>query len=339
MDGNTQALTKSGWKGHSEVQVGDRVLSLDPITKTINWQRVLSVVRMEFDGHLIHWQNSHGISVLAAPNQQWVVAHRDRNGYTHLDAPARLRSTSDLTASNKQLITGGGIPMAFSTAPCYEDALIELVAWVVTEGTFQKPPALTGVLVAQSPQANPEKAARIRRLMTHFAAKGATATEHRNSHNGMSNFYFGAGIGDVIREVAPDRQLTPAFVTSLLRHQAELVYETLLDADGYRTVPRSSDGYQRTASTENFIQKDLGRVDGYQMLAAMLGRRTCMKEHPIHTGIYNTVTYSRPVTTARHLKDTRVSYKGILWHPRTSTGTWLARRAGGTFWTGELISG
>ncbi|MGC4966299.1 hypothetical protein ACLQ2H_09800 [Streptomyces globisporus] len=206
-----------------------------------------------------------------------MVAHRDRNGYTHLDAPARVRYTEELSGSNKQLITGGGFPGAFAAVPRYEDALVELVAWVVTEGSFQKQRARTGVMVAQSPLANPAKTARIRRLATHFAARGATATEHRHSGNGMSNFYFGAGIGDVIREIAPDKQITPAFLTSLMPQQAELFYQTLLDGDGHRAVTRSDDGYRRTVSTENFIQKDLGRIDGYQVLTSMLGRRTCAK--------------------------------------------------------------
>ncbi|MFH8553985.1 hypothetical protein [Streptomyces celluloflavus] len=336
MDGNTEALTGDGWKRHYELKAGDRILVICPDSKDITWQSVRKVYRDQGVTEVVHWKNSHGFNVVSSPRQQWLAAHRDRNGYTHFEAAARLRTTADLSSSNRQLITGGGFSQAFAMKPSHEDPLVELVGWVITEGHYQKQRAQTGVLVAQSPKANPEKTKQIRKIKIHFARQGATATENPNSANGMINFYFGAGIGNVIREVAPDKQITPAFLRALTLQQAERLYQTILDGDGHRTKLRSHDGYNRTVSTENFIQKDPGRIDSYQMLAAMLGKRTCAKPHKAKQGIFNTVTYHRPLTTARHLKDDRISHSGVLWSPHTEMGTWLARREGGTFWIGEL---
>ena len=337
MDMKTQALTKDGWRFAHELACGTEVLGLDPDTREAAWHKVDSVCQFDYkEGDLVHWKNSHGFDVISLPEQEWVVAHRDRDGYVQIDAPVRLRTTQMLCGSNRQLVTGGGISKAFLTAPIYENFFVELIGWVVTEGSYQKQRALTGVFVAQSPIANPEKTARIRRVAAYFASQGATAREHVNSANGMSNFYFGVGIGDAIRRAAPDKQLTPKFISSLTLAQAELLYRTLIDADGHRSKLRSHDGYNRTVSTENFIQKDQGRIDSYQMLAAMLAKRTCAKEHSAHPGVYNVVTYARPLTTARHLKDIRIPYAGALWSPRIETQTWLARRNGGTFWAREL---
>ncbi|MCP3754385.1 hypothetical protein [Streptomyces sp. TBY4] len=336
MDDKTEALTRDGWKAHHEMRVGDEVLTLDPCTKDISWQPTLSVYTVQVATEVVQWSNTHGFNVLTAPEHEWVAAHRDRDGNSGLAAPAHFRPTGELSASNKQLITGGGIPRAFAARSRFDDALVELVGWVITEGHYQKQSAKTGVLVAQSSTANPAKVERIRRIKKHFADRGATATENPNAGNGMINFYFGAGIGNVIREIAPDKQMPPSFLTALTHSQAELLYQTILDGDGHRTTPRSHDGFNRTVRTENFIQKDQGRIDGYQMLAAMLGKRTCAKPHSVHSGIFNTVTYVSALTTARHLKDDRVPYRGLLWCPRTETRTWLARRSGGTFWTGEL---
>ncbi|GGT54550.1 hypothetical protein GCM10010271_68030 [Streptomyces kurssanovii] len=336
MDGSTEALTDDGWKRHDELRSGDRILAICPDSKNITWESIREIYGHYGVTEVVHWKNSHGFNVVSSPGQHWLAAHRDRNGYTQFEAAARLRTTTSLSSSNKQLITGGGFSQAFAPKPSYEDALVELVGWVITEGHYQKQRALTGVLVAQSSKANPQKTERIRQLKVHFARQGATATENPNATNGMINFYFGAGIGNVIREVAPDKQITPRFIRALTLQQAESLYQTILDGDGHRTKPRSHDGYNRTVSTENFIQKDPGRIDGYQMLAAMLGKRTCAKPHTVNPGIFNTVTYHRPMTTARHLKDARIPHSGVLWSPRTEMGTWLARRDGGTFWTGEL---
>lgn len=340
VDDQTEALTRRGWKKHSEITTDDEVLGIDSTTKVVEWQPVLSMHRFDYEGDLVHWTNSHGFDALTTPNHRWLTAHRDSDGYSHFDAPGRFMTTEELSGSNKQIITGGGIPQCFASTPVYSDEFVELIGWAVTEGHYQKPPARTGVLIGQSETANPEGVQRLRRLVKHFADQGASASEQNSNrsgvHAGSRDFYFGKGIGNLIRLAAPDKTLPAEFLGSLTQAQAVLLYETMLDGDGHRAVLRDHDGYNRTVSTETFIQNQGELVDGFQMLAAMLGRRTKTRAH--HDPCTQTTAYARPLTTARHLADERVPYQGIVWCPRTPTQTWLARRNGGTFWTGNTYT-
>jgi hypothetical protein len=336
---DTQALTKEGWKYQQDITTDDFVLGIDPDTKEVSWQPVLSMHRFDYNGELIHWKNSYGFDALTTPNHRWLTAHRDRNGNSHFDAPGRFMLTEELSGSNKQIITGGGnVENNFPSIATHTNEFVELIGWVVTEGHYQYVTGknVNGVLIAQSESTNPEKTARIRKLVDYFASQGFTATEQNSNRKAdplSRDFYFGKGIASQIRAAAPDKQLTSEFLCSLTYNQAELLYKTLIDADGTRTVPK----HGRTVSTEMFIQKDQGRIDGFQMLCAMLGKRTNTTEMT-QTDIYNTSVQQFKTTTARHLKDDREHYEGIVWCPKTPTGTWLARRNGGTYWTGNTYT-
>ena len=342
VDDETEILTRRGWLRHDQIQDDDETLGIDPVTKVSTWQPILSIHRFDYNGDLVHWQNSHGFDALTTPNHRWLTAHRDRNGNSDWYAPARFMETHVLSGGNKQIITGGSFPQCFASEKTFSDELVELIGWAVTEGHYQKPPARTAVIIAQSETANPEKVENIRRLVKHFAGQGASARE-MNTHRqgiyvGSRDFYFGAGIGNVIRQLAPGKRLLPEFLTLLTLDQADLLLATLIAGDGHLASTARADRYARTVETKTFVQNRGPLVADVQMLASMMGIRTAVHDHSINPKQVRVTFYARTMTTARHLKDERVAYKGIVWCPRTKTGTWLARRNGGTYWTGNTYT-
>jgi len=325
---------------YNQLVDGDETLGIDPVTKVVTWQPILEVNLFDYDGEMVHWKNPHGFDALTTPNHRWLTAHRDRDGSTHWDAPGRFMETQELSGVNSQIITGGGVPQCFPTEKTFSDELVELIGWAVTEGHYAPPPVHTAVTIAQSETANPENTWRIRRLVKLFAAQGATATEFDFHHSderykGMKVWHFGAGIGNVIRQLAPDKRLLPEFLTLLTEPQAVMLLDTLIAGDGHLANQRCADGCHQTVQTKMLTQNRGPLVDDVQMLAALLGIRTAVHDHSINPKQVRITFYALNITTARHLKDDRVPYKGIVWCPRTPTGTWLARRNGGVYWTGN----
>ena len=170
----------------------------------------------------------------------------------------------------------------------------------------------------------------IRGLQSLYKRSGATASEYAprdNGHGPIVTFYFGRGIGDVVRDVCPNKQLTPRFLMALTTRQKKRLLKTLVDADGHR-----KDG------TEIFSQKDTGRCRSFQMLAAMLGIRSNMREtgngcHAIT--LYRTDLIYTDNFAKKPEQVTKVKHDGMIWCPTTPTGTWMARRNGTTYWTGN----
>src|SRR5262249_20937778 len=137
---------------------------------------------------------------------------------------------------------------------------------------------------------------------------------------------------------APDKQLTPEFLCALTESQAWLLYQTLIDGDGNRRAPRNSQGIRRGggAHAEVWAQKDRGRIDGFQMLAAMLGKRTWA--HQRGDGCYTVAVHQDNHSVGKTMPATEEAYLGVVWCPRTWTQTWLARRNGCTYWTGTTMA-
>jgi hypothetical protein len=203
--------------------------------------------------------------------------------------------------------------------------LVELIGWVITEGHFQTHDrfGVNGVIVTQSRKVNPDYCDRIARLVKYFCDQGATAREFRYG-DAASSFYFGKGVAEIIRALAPEKQITPAFLTLLTLSQAQLLYDTVMAADGH---VQTRGGY-----SERWAQKDSGRVDGFQMLTAMLGRRT-----RVATGsrCSTVAVYKNALAQSKQFRTEMVRHDGLVWCPTTSTGTWMARRNGTTYWTGN----
>lgn len=269
-----------------------------------------------------HLGTAHGIK--AHP------AHRA----TEFRGQPAFRVTEELASLWDSIIVGGGTPACFASAPVYADEFVELVGWVVTEGYYQSgKDAGQGVIVAQSETVNPAYVTRIRRIAEHFRADGATVSEYEGAN--ATHWYFGKGIGKAVREAAPMRQLTPEFLCALTRDQAQVLYDTLIDGDGHRRAPRNSRGIRRDGGSdaETWAQKDQGRVDGFQMLAAMLGKRTWAHAHS--SGTSTVAVHQDEHVVGRTMPAEPEDYLGTVWCPQTSTGTWFARRNGCTYWTGN----
>ena len=325
VDTDTEALTRDGWKRHDEITASDEVLALDPDTDEMTWQPVDSVEVYDYDGHMVQWDNH--LDAVTTPNHRWVAERQRGRGDTTryereivrtefpIDDDAALK---DLRKGSR-LILGGGTPLAFRDAPKFSDELVEAVGWYVTEGwdhTNQ-----TGYQSIYLSQKRPEGVARIRRIQK-AAGEGATFNEYAPKSDGVITWSLGNGVGTAIREVAPNKSLTPEFITSLTFSQAQLLFDTLMLADG--NVRRGS---------ERWTQLDEGRVSGFQMLCAMLGKRTRYADEKVQ--IYKSRHVDSRSTTSRarrvHTKD------GKIWSPviNGGEGVWFARRNGSTYWTGN----
>jgi hypothetical protein len=85
-----------------------------------------------------------------------------------------------------------------------------------------------------------------------------------------------------------------------------------------------------------WAQKDRGRIDGFQMLAAMLGKRTWV--HLRGDGGYGVSVHQDNHCVGKTMPATEEGYLNVVWCPRIWTQTWLARRNGCTYRTGSTTS-
>ncbi|QUX28596.1 N-acetylmuramoyl-L-alanine amidase [Nocardiopsis akebiae] len=370
VDEATEILTENGWRTVRQVSPGDVVLTLNHATGMSEWQPLQDVlvfpamrrelVRMEGREH----------SSLTTPGHRWPVeryyrrtgTERGKNaGGTWARTGRSARGVSGrerLWATTDTLTYWDRIPL---TAPCahlpaepkWSDHIVELVAWFWTEGHIKRQgrdraPG-TSVVIYQSAMRDPDRVARIRDALhgvfgpscERFPRTGRSTDgvprwrEARNRQ--LSEFHLSSDAGGALLEHAPGRVPTHAFLRSLTREQLALFIEASLSGDGHGN---------RTNNSQSLSQKNRAAAEAFQFAAILAGYATSLRRRPPTSSTpypmwkveLRRKTYVSPRTAAaRQAKFTitREPHEGRIWCVRTPNSTWLARREGTVYFTGN----
>lgn len=154
------------------------------------------------------------------------------------------------------------------------------------------------------------------------------------TNGNMTVFKLNTVAGKPFTEIAPGRVVPANFVQDLTRGQLELFIDTCIRGDGHY------------GTTTTFAQKDPAMVEAFELASILSGRsvrsftRSTMgfTEHVQNGVSVKSQTVWRPnrPSPSRPFDPTsRVSYTGVIWCPTTPNQTWLARRKGTVYYTGN----
>jgi hypothetical protein len=139
-----------------------------------------------------------------------------------------------------------------------------------------------------------------------------------------------AEAGDILQDLAPGRVPSYEFLNSLTKEQLDLFIETSLLADGHTRLA----SYER-----NLGQKNPQSADAFQYACILAGHATSVRTGNRLAGYDYGMTLVRirqqrkfKLAKGRHAQ---VTYEGTVWCPTTASGTWLARRRGKVYFTGN----
>lgn len=352
VDESTEILTASGWKPHSELSVGEEVLTLNHETGASEWQPCLEVKRFEAAPRRVLKMEGKEFSSLTTMNHRWpVVRPRKRGGKTELD---RIWTTSEELGFRDRIFRSA-VPSDTPRHEVHSDALVELVAWFYTEGCDVYRNGKTAY-ITQSPK-NAGNCDRIRSALTalfgpavdSFPRQGRkydgvplwreVLREDRGEYWGKAVvFVLSVAAGKIVQEHAPDKVPTFDFIRSLTKSQLELFIEVSLLAD--------NNGERR------FAQKDLRMAEAYAFACVLSGRSVSLRPHnptsscpSVMWNVYSSKkTFHAPVIAAAYtryksqengMKIAEETYDGMVWCPRVENGSWFARRNGSCYFTGN----
>jgi hypothetical protein len=346
VDEETMILTSTGWRDYHTLQVGDLALTLNHETGMSEWQPVQAVnVFPAQDGEMLSMESKNHSS-LTTLNHRWPVVRRPnyRPGidkgipYSRRD----WKTSGTLTSEDKIQIAAECADLPIE--PKYSDAMVETVAWFWTEGSITRGGLGRSVSLAQSLRVNSSNCVRIRAALTKLfgnpvaafvrggRAQGSHAPQWREhmypSQPGLLHFYLNAEAGDLLQSLAPGRVPANAFLLSLTRAQLGLFIEVSMLAD--RDSPYC------------LSQKNPAAAEAFQFACILAGHATSIRiranssQDPKRDYQMTGVTIRKSHQLGPH-KGTHkmVPYSGEVWCPTTANGTWLARRHGTTWFTGN----
>lgn len=343
VDTETEALTKRGWLRYDEITEDDTILSMDPADKHLKWSSVKSIFRDRYHGKMFHLTGS-AMDALVSP------------GHKFLRTDGSLVPIEQLQA--RDVIHTMGVPLRndgrsqFSLddeSDAYEDSFVELVGWAVTEGNYWTSTAQGSTACTVTITQNPgKKADSIERALI---ASGAEWTETKSGSSSRA-FRVRGRVARDIQQVAPDRVLSYQFINELTTDHRLLLIDTMVAGDG---CVRDRDA---ELPERSYTQKDKAHTDAFGALCALAGVATTTTYREFRTKTPNGDEYDckvfevqlkkRTVAHVRNLdwhggrghlskrdRHPTVDYDDIIWCPSTEYGTFVCRRNGKVFVTGN----
>lgn len=276
-------------------------------------------------------------------------------------APLRTVGFERTWATSETLNSWDSIPVAafandLPAYPKFDDALVELVAWFWTEGHIRKRAdgSPQGIAIYQGGrnEKNADKVERIRACLQRLFGSALPSLPHTGKATpddvprwrerlwgSKYEFRLNITAANSLLEWAPARLVRMEFLRQLTQAQLELFIQTSLDADG--------DGKRQ------LVQKDKIQADRFAIACVMAGKAVSIRPRngiirlPGGREVYAelwTVWVQRKRQFGPHFARRQkgsqfrmetVDHTGIVWCPEIPNHTWMARRNGTVFFTGN----
>lgn len=328
IDEKTEALTKRGWLNIDDINENDIVLSYD--NNDLKWSKINSIYRDEYNG-LMHQLTNSGIDALVTPNHKLITGR----GLIKIEL---LKETD--------IVMLLGQPEKNSNQ-IYQNELVELLGWILTEGCFERNERMEikRITIYQN---NGLKADRIRNCLINLQIKFS-------ENNSKKNICFAVSRHNSreIEKIIPTKNLTMNLITSLTTEQRELLIDTMIDGDGWKT-----NNHRR------YCQKNKEHIDLFRILCVLSGIRTSVnyREHISYgkqTYSYGINLFSKKAYNTKvecidfhggkrngrdkilgkgkenHPNEPTLQYNGKIWCLETEFGSFVVRRNEKIYLTGN----
>lgn len=355
VDDDTEIMTVDGWKTQRTLAEGELILTLNTDTHHSEFLPVEKIYREQVQNQEMVHMDGMMHSSLTTPNHRWWVERKKSRG----GRVREWRTSESLTQMTK---IPRAVPFSdFPAEPKYSDAFVELVAWWWTEGHD------TGCAgnLSQSHGVDARHAKHTERITQCLKTLYGPPSRVRDGEGGLwysttrpgttgerTEFHLCQAGAAELRTVAPNCEPLPSFLLSLTKAQLLLYIRVSLDGDG--TVA-STDGQMSLTQSAMNAGHGWRQIRSFEMACALAGvpTNTTYREYkttlpggkPILAKQWRVCLIRRsdwfnPIEQYQRKKGfkvERVRYDGTIWCPSTPNGTFLARRRGTVFWTGNSM--
>lgn len=330
---DTEILTDEGWKGAGDLRIGDKAFSVNTNNGALELCPVEKVNQTTVSNALMWIIDHASVSAVATYNHRWLVSSRGKG--------AIIKTTEQLTMDGHDKIWISADPYKSEETTWTDDAVL-LLGWVLTDGYYKRQVSkktgvewgLHRVGVTQTKKQNLDE------LFSLFSRLGRHY--HRLSKSGQHTWDITCEEGRRIREEMPCKTLKMKVILSLSSRQRRLLFQTMLKGDGCWD--------QQAGRYRKFIAGTKERADAFLSLCALIGQPA--RAHERDYTHYSPKKYASmgnvPKSTTCWIVELPVNTKaqpqygskwekwsGKVWCPSLKYGTWVAKRNGKVFITGN----
>jgi len=306
---DTEVLTDCGWKRYNEVEKVDKIATFNLKTEKIEWFKPERTTVYDYDGDLICLKNRTQ-EQLVTPNHKVVRKKFNSDEFELIEAknlfkfktPILVPTVSE-TASEKEI----------------DENLLKLCAWLVSEGTFSES---RGRVSLYQSEKNEKNCVEIRGCLNNLDFSwDETKRIHGYAKEPVIRFRLGQASSRKVRERINSKKI-PEVIKTLSKKQIKLFIDTYIKGDGHIEEKGRIRISTKNEELRDQIQ-ELCTLCGY-------GTTTCLRKY---NKVWQINIIRNSITDIT--KIFYVKYKGKVWCPTTKNGTFIARRKGKVFITGN----
>ena len=305
---DTECLTENGWKKHNQIK-NEKIATFNIKTKKVEYLKPSRVTSYKFDGYLVNLKN-RSQDQLVTPDHKVVRKVFNSNKYELIEAEKLMKYKTPVQ-----------IPVAWETSSKKEidDNLVKLFAWLVAEGSFSDG-ARNRVYVFQSKK-HDKNCREIRRILKNLGYGWDEMEKTGGFSNGIIiRFRLNQASSKKVRKYLNEKKV-PSLIKKLSARQIKLFLKTYVKGDGHK----------EEKGRTRIYTKDKDVRDSIQELCVLSGYGTTVYQRK--NGVYSINLIRNKVVNITNIK--KKKYNGKVWCPTTKNGTFIARRNGKVFITGN----
>ena len=249
-DLKTEVLTPNGWKKYDEINKGDKIYQFNKdigkLTETTVNDKIIKC-----SNEIYHLHTPH-IDFKVTPNHRVLFKKYKTN------SKFLVTKMKDLPDTYIKFKTSG-ILNNESNGIDISDNLIEIIAWIITEGNYQytKNNNFTMINIRQSKRVNLENYLEIKKLLNNENIK------FNEIFDGCERFYINSKSSKFLKILLPNKYNIPDWVFELNLKQKRLFIDTLIKGDGTESNGKIA-----------YTQKWEKQIDDLQHLCSICGYST-----------------------------------------------------------------
>ena len=318
VDYETQCLTKNGWLSGNDIRIGDEILTKNPVTGVLEWNEVEYITRntqptVEF-GH-------KGFSAVTTKGHRWLV---DTKG----GLKSVFKTTEALSTHGDDRIHRVG-EWSSGRNQEWSDNELAILGFVLTDGTHHGKNALR---ICQTKEHTSKIIESLLSQVSHSSRINQTGQKIWSLHV--------SDLTKKIRNTFPNKTLTRDFIFSLSKEQATILFDNMLLGDG-----------NLSGRLKTFWAGSKERAEMFQLLAYIVGHTSSIRSQKPRDAVIHktgqTIHGQECFFVLVHRRDrTQVNKHQVfdggvrdVWCPTVKNGTFVARRLGNIYITGNCIQG
>jgi hypothetical protein len=339
VDGDTQALSRDGWKSYDELLDTDVILSYDVSDGTLKWSDISDIFINDFYCNKMHTLRVDGLNALVTVGHRFVTKD---NG---------LQKIEDIDINDKIILMGSELEdelkVESDKANPISDHFLDLLTLVLTSNSFKSKISKRRIDISQMDEKDNFK------MLQLLSINNARYKEYRSPEDEVKWVIRGT-LAKLICKYAKNGILNPEFINRLNAKQRIKLIKSMVVSCGITNPYETYDG---KSDYWTYISRNNKNIDSFLMLCTLSGLKTNTHTVTVFGGKVCHVVeiYPNSINICK-FSDIEVNGElpngelkpihfnsGAIWCPKTNYGTFVCRRHGNIYVTGntyrdEMIS-